>query len=81
MEVGYTNFINTNVIRSMQNELSTILKHVGSLLRFFKFYDAQNCSKNVLEISVSKSPKTIKLLHFEEQKYNVSDQLLNKYLD
>ena len=68
MEVGYTSFINANIIRSMQNELLTILKHVRSLLRFLKFYDAQNCSKNVLEISVLKSPKTIKLLHFEEQK-------------
>ena len=50
----------------MQDRLTTLLKHVGSLMRLFKLYDAQNYSKNEFEISVFKSPRTIKLLYFEE---------------
>ena len=50
----------------MQDGLSTLLKHVGSLMRLFKLCDAQNCSVNELEISVFKSPRTTKLSYFEE---------------
>ena len=52
----------------MEDGLSTLLKYVGSLKRLFKLHGTQNCSKNELEISVFKSPKTIKLSYFEEQK-------------
>ena len=38
----------------MQDGLSTLLKHVGSLMRLFKLLDTQNCSKNELEISMFK---------------------------
>ena len=55
-------------IRSMEYGLSTLLKRVGFLMRFFKLCDAQKCSKNVLETSVSKSRRTIKLTYFEEYK-------------
>ena len=50
----------------MQNGLSTLSKYVGSLMRFVKLYDAQNCFKTELEISVFKSPRAIKLSYFEE---------------
>ena len=50
----------------MQDGLSTLLKHVGSLMRLFKLYDAQSRSKNELEASVFKSPRTIKLSCFEK---------------
>lgn len=52
----------------MQDVLSTLLKHGGSLIRLFKLYDAQNCFKNGLELSVFKSSRTIKLSYFEKQK-------------
>ena len=52
----------------MQDRLSTLLKHVGSIMRLFELHDAQNCSKNELKISVFKSPRTITLSYLEEQK-------------
>ena len=52
----------------MPDGLSTLLMHVGSLMRLIKLYDEQNCSENELETSVFKSPRTIKLSYFEEQK-------------
>ena len=69
----------------MQDGLSTLLKHVGSLMRLFKLHDAQNCSITELETSVLKSPKTTKLSYFEEKKYQfpyhdgVNDQLLDLF--
>ena len=73
MEAGSTSFIEfwkhfgwfVN-IKSMQDELSTILKHVGSLMRLYKLCDAQNCSKNESKTFVFKSPRIIKLSYFEE---------------
>ena len=52
----------------MQDGLSTLLKHVGSLMRLFKLYDAQNCSINELETFVFKSPGTTELSYFGKQK-------------
>ena len=49
----------------MQDGSLTLLKHVGSLMRLFKFYDAQSRSKNELEAFVFKS-RIIKLSCFEE---------------
>ena len=55
---------------------------------YFKLCDAQNCSKNELELSAFKSPRTTKSSFFEILKksqflyqYTVNDQLLNLYLD
>ena len=50
----------------MQYGLSTLLKHVGSLMGLFKLYDAQNYSVNELGTSVFKSPRTTKLSYFEK---------------
>ena len=72
----------------MQERLLTLLKHVGSLMRLFKLYDVQSCSKNKLETSVFKLSRieeqyknTLKNRNQFPYQYSANDQLLNLYLD
>ena len=51
---------------AMQVGFSKLLKHVGSLIRFFRVYIAQNSEIVLFEVSALKSPRTIKLSYFDE---------------
>ena len=70
----------------MQDGLSTLLKHVGFLMRLLKLYDAQNCFINELETSVFnyQEQQNCHILKNRNQfpyQCNVNDQLLNLFLD
>lgn len=53
-------------IRLMQDRLTTLWKYGGSVIRLFEWHDQQNCSTNVIEITLLKLRRTLKLSYFEE---------------
>ena len=60
IDVGYINFIVN--IRFMQSKLLALLKHVGFLISLFKLFNAQICSKFLLEIFCIETTKNNKII-------------------
>ena len=66
MEIG--NPVSKHEFWKHFGRIAKLSKHVGSLIRFFRFYVAQNSEIVVFEVSALKSLRTIKLSYCDEQK-------------